>query len=177
MGTLRRLGLDDMDAAARIHRSAFDDALPWLAGLHTPEEDRWFYRERVFTACEVWGAYAVDEMVGIVAFRRDWIDQLYVLRKAQRGGIGTALLRIAQKSRDRLSLWTFQRNTPARRFYEARGFRLIRETDGAGNEEKEPDALYLWTGKRVVSYGRRRPSSATSSAWRLVPVLAKMLRR
>ena len=147
MGTLRRLGLDDMEAAAQIHRSAFDHALPWLAGLHTPEEDRWFYRERVFTTCEVWGAYAVDEMIGIVAFRRDWVDQLYVLRKAQRGGIGTALLRIAQKSHDRLSLWTFQRNAPARRFYEARGFRLIRETDGAGNEEKEPDALYLRTGE------------------------------
>ena len=145
MGTLRRLGPDDMNAAARIHRSAFDDALPWLAGLHTPEQDRWFYRERVFTACEVWGAFSAEALVGIVAFRRDWVDQLYVLRKAQRGGIGTSLLRVAQKSRDRLSLWTFQRNTPARRFYEARGFRPIRETDGADNEEKEPDVLYLWT--------------------------------
>src|SRR6185437_14189007 len=54
--TLRRLELADMDAAARIHRAAFDRALPWLAGLHTPDEDRWFFRERVFRACEVWGA-------------------------------------------------------------------------------------------------------------------------
>jgi hypothetical protein len=30
-------------------------------------------------------------------------------------------------------------------FYEARGFALIQQTDGARNEEKEPDALYLWT--------------------------------
>jgi hypothetical protein len=30
----------------------------------------------------------------------------------------------------------------ARRFYE--GFALIQQTDGAHNEEKEPDALYLW---------------------------------
>jgi hypothetical protein len=43
-----------------------------------------------------------------------------------------------------LHLWTFQRNAQARRFYEARGFALVEETDGAGNEEKEPDALYLW---------------------------------
>jgi GNAT superfamily N-acetyltransferase len=145
MGTLRRLALDDMNAAARVHRSAFDDALPWLAGLHTPEEDAWFYRERVFAACEVWGAFGAEALVGVVAFRPGWIDQLYVLRAAQRGGIGTALLRAAQEAQDRLSLWTFQRNTPARRFYEARGFRPIRETDGAGNEEKEPDVLYLWT--------------------------------
>jgi hypothetical protein len=33
----------------------------------------------------------------------------------------------------------------ARRCYEARGFVLVRETDGTANEEREPDALYLWT--------------------------------
>ena len=59
---LRCLDLADMDAAARVHRSAFDRALPTLS-----------------------------------------------------------------------------------RFYEARGFALVRETDGSGNEEREPDALYLWT--------------------------------
>jgi hypothetical protein len=48
----------------------------------------------------------------------------------------TKTLSVAQKSCDRLSLWTFQCNTPARRFYEARGVRLIRETDGAGHEER-----------------------------------------
>jgi hypothetical protein len=30
------------------------------------------------------------------------------------------------------------------RFYEVRGFALVEETDGANNEEKEPDARYLW---------------------------------
>ena len=44
----------------------------------------------------------------------------------------------------RLTLWTFQRNLRARRFYEANGFVAVRETDGAGNEEKEPDVLYRW---------------------------------
>ena len=32
----------------------------------------------------------------------------------------------------------------ARRFYDKHGFALIKETDGSGNEEKEPDALYTW---------------------------------
>jgi hypothetical protein len=40
--------------------------------------------------------------------------------------------------------WTFQRNKAARRFYERHGFTLVRETDGARNEEKEPDAEYCW---------------------------------
>jgi len=147
---LKRLEVADMDAAAQVHRNAFDQALPWLAGLHTPAEDQWFFRERVFKTCEVWGAFERSTMIGTIAFRTDWIDQLYVLPKAQGGGVGTALLEVAQRSFDRLQLWTFQRNLRARRFYEARGFALVRETDGAGNEEREPDALYLWTRRAAA---------------------------
>jgi GNAT superfamily N-acetyltransferase len=142
---LRQLKLEDMDAAARVVRTAFDQALPSLAGLHMPQEDQWFFRERVFNTCEMWGAFDGAAMRGIIAFREGWIDQLYVLPEAQRRGVGKDLLQVAQNAFDRLQLWTFQRNAPARRFYKARGFALIQETDGAGNEEKEPDALYLWT--------------------------------
>jgi len=79
---LRHLELEDMDAAARVHRTAFDQALPSLAGLHTPKEDQSFFRERVFKACEVWGAFDGPAMIGMIAFREDWIDQLYVQPKA-----------------------------------------------------------------------------------------------
>jgi GNAT superfamily N-acetyltransferase len=141
---VRQLDLTDMDQAAQVHRLAFDHALPWLTGLHTPGEDRWFYRERMFKACTLWGAFHGEAMTGIIAFRNDWIDQLYVLPDAQRRGVGSELLQVGKGASDRLQLWTFQRNTRARRFYEARGFVLAEETDGAGNEENEPDARYLW---------------------------------
>ncbi|MBR0915761.1 GNAT family N-acetyltransferase [Bradyrhizobium japonicum] len=142
---LRQLALTDMGAAAQVHRIAFDRAMPWLLGLHTPAEDRWFYRERVFPTCRVWGRFNDDELTGIIAFQDGWIEQLYVLPAAQGRGIGTELLDVAKAACDRLELWTFQRNTPARRFYEARGFTLIEQTDGARNEEREPDARYVWT--------------------------------
>jgi GNAT superfamily N-acetyltransferase len=142
---LRQLELADMGTAPRVLRAAFDHALPSLSGLHTPEEDRWFFRERVFRSCAVWGAFDKGAMIGILAFREGWIDQLYVLPRAQGRGIGTQLLQVAQSAFDRLQLWTFQRNERARRFYQARGFVLVQETDGARNEENEPDALYLWT--------------------------------
>ena len=147
--SIRQLELADMDAAAGVHRTAFDHALPWLTGLHTPEEDRWFYRERVFTECQVHGAFEGGALVAIIAFRSDWIDQLYVLPEAQGRGVGTELLDIAKRASERLQLWTFQRNARARRFYEARGFALVEETDGARNEEREPDARYLWTRASV----------------------------
>jgi putative acetyltransferase len=123
---LRRLELADMSAAALVHRAAFDQALPWLAGLHSPEEDRWFFREHVFKTCEVWGAFDNAAMIGMLAFRVGWIDQLYVLPDAQRSGVGTELLKVAKSSFE----------VAARRFYEAGGFALVQETDGARNEER-----------------------------------------
>jgi GNAT superfamily N-acetyltransferase len=143
--SIRRLERNDMDAAARVHRLAFDHALPWLTGLHTPDEDCWFYQERMFGTCALWGAFDRDILTGLIAFHDDWIEQLYVLPVAQGQGIGTALLDVAQRASARLQLWTFQRNVRARQFYEARGFVLVEQTDGSSNEENEPDARYLWT--------------------------------
>ena len=144
---LRRLTADEMDQAATIHRAALDDRLPWLAGLHASAEDRAFFRDRVFTQCEVWGA--IDGgIVGFIAFREGWIDHLYVLPGWQGLDFGRALLRIAKAASTSLQLWTFQRNEPARRFYERNGFVPVEWTDGSGNEEREPDVLYCWNAKR-----------------------------
>ncbi|MGI8841133.1 MAG: GNAT family N-acetyltransferase [Caulobacteraceae bacterium] len=142
---LARLALEDMDAAARVHRAAFDDRLCWLSGRHTPAEDRHYFRDHVFNTCEIWGGADAEELVGIVAFREGWVDHLYVLPIAQNRGVGTRLLSVAQTAFPQLSLWTFQRNTGARRFYETRGFVVVELTDGAANEEKEPDVLYRWS--------------------------------
>ncbi len=120
---LRQIRLEDMDTAARVVRA--DHALPSLAGLHTPSEDQWFFRERVFETCEVWGAFDSAGMTGMIAFQKDWIDQLYVQPDAQRRGVGTELLQVAKSSFDRLQLWTFQCNVRARRFYEGKGFARV----------------------------------------------------
>ena len=141
---IRKLELADMEAAAAVHRASFNHALPSLVGLHTPAQDRAFYRTQVFKACQVWGAEKQSKLVGIIAFREEWIDQLYVLPDAQGRGVGSDLLEVAQRAFPVLSLWTFQRNLKARRFYELNGFVALRKTDGSDNEEKEPDVLYRW---------------------------------
>jgi hypothetical protein len=66
---LRHLAMEETDRAAAVLRASFDQALPTLAGLHTPDEDRWFFRERVFAECQIWGYFNNQELVGIIAFR------------------------------------------------------------------------------------------------------------
>ena len=83
-------------------------------------------------------------LIGFIALCEGWIDQFYVLPARQRQGVGEALLDIAKTVFPELHLWTFQRNAPARRFYEKRGFAVMEQTDGHRNEEREPDILYRW---------------------------------
>lgn len=140
---IRRLDLHEMGAVARIHRISFDATLPWLAGLQTPEEDLWFFREKIFPAGPVWGAFDPD-LVGFVAMEPGWIEQFYLLPDHQRRGIGSALMAQAKRDADQLQLWAFQRNTGARAFYERHGFVAVEHTDGMRNEEREPDVRYCW---------------------------------
>jgi len=141
---IRLLARDDMDEAAIVHRTAFDERLPSLSGLHTPDQDRGYFRGQVFDTCEVWGAFAGGRLAGFIAFREDWIDHLYILPGDQGRGLGRALLAIPKSKYRTLNLWTFQRNAGARAFYEANGFSGVELTDGSRNDEREPDVRYFW---------------------------------
>ena len=142
--TTKRLIRCDAEAVARVHRASFDHCLPWLAGLHTPYEDRAYFENVVFVQCELWGFFDGDELIGFIAFRENWIDQLYVLPAHQGRGVGSALLAIAQAQFSELQSWAFLKNKAARSFYENRGFAIAEQTDGSRNEEHEPDGRYVW---------------------------------
>ena len=95
---------------------------------------------------ETWIAEDDGRMVAVLVLHDDEVDQFYVAPGEQRRGIGDAMLAHAKHLRPTgLRLWAFQRNAPARRFYEARGFVAIKFTDGATNMEREADVLYQWT--------------------------------
>jgi putative acetyltransferase len=141
---IRRATEEESDDVASVHRVSRETAMPFLPTLHTHEEDRAFFRTRVFPACQVWVADN-GGIVGFIAPREGWVDHLYVLPHHARQGYGRALLDKAKERNSQLQLWTFQRNLNAIVFYKANGFCLVRETDGAGNEEREPDALFAWS--------------------------------
>ena len=144
---LRRAALADAGQVARLQRHVMRVSLPYLPDLHTPEEVLRFVSERLFPETEVWGAEADGQIIDYVAFKPGWVSHLYVHPDHQAQGIGPKLLAKALEDGAPRELWTFQQNDRARRFYEARGFELIRLTDGADNEEKTPDALYRWAGR------------------------------
>jgi putative acetyltransferase len=140
---IRRADAQDVEAVARLFRAVRDVCLPYLPRLHNAEQDLWFFRERVFPECAIWVA-AEERILGFCAVRDDWLDHLYVHPDRHGNGFGSVLLARAMSGRDSLKLWVFQRNRTAIDFYVAKGFRLVETTDGARNEEREPDALYEW---------------------------------
>ena len=142
---IRRAGAADAEAIAVVHSDARSTAMPWLAALHSRNATIAYFAEHVLTQQEVWVAGIRNVVVGFVALTNNHIDHLYVAPANQRQGVGDKLLTMAKELRpDGLTLWTFQRNVLARRFYEARGFVAAEFTDGAANEEREPDVLYRW---------------------------------
>ena len=144
---VRRARADESDAVAAVFRASKKAALPYLPDLHTAAEDRAYLREHVFPSCDVWVALEEHAIVGFCAFRDGWIDQLYVESAHQGRGVGSALLERAKSAQQHVQLWTFQRNVRALAFYAARGFRIVRRTDGSGNEEHEPDVLLAWSAQ------------------------------
>ncbi len=134
----------EADTIADVFIASFR-GLTYLPLLHTDDEIRNWIRSQMVPAHEVWVAEADDRIVGFAALAHDLLGHLYVHPEVQNQGIGTALLENAKKRRPAgFRLWVFQKNEGARRLYERHGFRLVELTDGSGNEEREPDALYEW---------------------------------
>ena len=147
---LRRAGPDDALAIAIVHRTAVRVSLPFLPEVHTAIDDLQFFAERFLPANEVWVAEAEGQVVAYVGFTAEWINHLYVHPDHQGRGLGPELLAKAMADGRPKQLWAFQKNTRARRFYEQRGFEVVRLTDGEGNEEREPDVLYAWPGRGAL---------------------------
>ena len=142
---LRPATPDDAPAIAVVLSTTRRVSLPFLPVLHPLHDFVAFVSDRLIPNSEVWVAEVTNAVVGVIAIRGEWIDQLYVLPEWQGQGIGPALLAKAMDRGPPLHLWAFQENARARRFYEARGFRAVEFTDGAGNEERTPDVRYLWS--------------------------------
>lgn len=120
-------------------------AMPHLHVAHTDDETRdWFARMVGGRSGAWWVARVENQIVGYMLIDGEKLNHLHVRPGSQRRGVGLCLLNEAKAmSPQRLELWTFQRNSNARAFYETQGFQAVEYTDGR-NEENEPDVRYEW---------------------------------
>jgi GNAT superfamily N-acetyltransferase len=143
---IRRYAPEDLVQTVRLWHTSKRDAFPYVPvqQRYTLAEDTAYFREVVAVECIVWLAEVVGRLAGLLAIRDDYIDQLFVAVGMQRQGVGTALLQKAREhSPQRLRLHTFQKNAPARAFYEKHGFKAMRFGYSAAPEH-EPDVEYQW---------------------------------
>lgn len=142
MCVIRRATAEDVEAIARL----FDRTLAtmtYLPVVHTFEENlAWFGTRVADDEAWVWDDGAVR---GYMLLDDGELLHLYLDVGHSGRGIGSQLLDLAKARRpEGFTLWTFQQNERARRFYERHGLHAVEFGDGSGNEERVPDVKYEW---------------------------------
>ena len=146
--SLRRADQADAEFIAAIFTSSRRAAMPYLPLLYTEPQVLEWIKDVVLRNSLV--TLAVDDrrnVGGFASVHSGVLEHLYVSPRLQGQGLGSHLLAAVKEESPRgLRLHVFQRNLSARRFYEQRGFKLVKLRDGSSNEEGEPDAVYEWIG-------------------------------
>ena len=147
---VRRARLADSGETAEVFLAS-RATMTYLPNLHTEDETRSFIAH-VVRDLETFVAVRNDRIVGFAALREDWLEHLYVHPSRFNTQTGTKLFAEMRFQRPvGFQFWVFQQNAGARRFYERHGCALARLTDGSLNEERQPDALYVWPATRIPS--------------------------
>lgn len=144
--TLRAVTAADAARVAEIFLTSRKTAMPWLAQPHTDDETRWWHLNVLVPRGTVVVAERHADVVGFAEPSDGWLHALYVAPSAQSSGVGSALFEYSMTVQpDGFDLWVFQRNIRALDFYARYGCVEVRRTDGADNEEHEPDVLLHWS--------------------------------
>ncbi|MFC4787345.1 GNAT family N-acetyltransferase [Nocardioides sp. MAHUQ-72] len=147
--SVRRAEPADAVAVADLYTRARVAAVPMMPpAVHTGEEDRaWFAGQLARPDLECWVAERSGELLGYALLTPVWLDHLFIRHDATGQGVGTVLLDLVKSLRpDGFSLWVFESNSGARRFYARHGLVELERTDGSGNEERAPDVRMAWPG-------------------------------
>ena len=142
---LRRATDADADAVGTIFLESFRATYATFTRAHPDDEVREYVRDILIAQHETWVATDDGTVIGMMALAPGWVDAALHRTRSPGRGHGRKLLDLAKERSDGdLQLWTFQVNERARRFYERNGFAIAEMTDGANNQEREPDIRYAW---------------------------------
>lgn len=141
---VRRATAADASAVADVFLDSFHATYEFPLA-HADDEVRGWIRDRLIPTQETWVAIDGERVVGMMAITPGHLEQLYVAPDRLGDGIGRRFVDLAkERSPAGLSLWTFQVNDRARRFYERNGFSAVEFTDD-DNQERQPDVRYAWS--------------------------------
>ncbi|WP_395694670.1 GNAT family N-acetyltransferase [Nocardioides sp.] len=155
--TVRLAGPDDAAAIADLYTAARVAAVPQMPpALHTNDEDRaWMAARLADGSHEAWVAERAGRLLGYALVSPVWLDHLFVHPDHLGEGVGTVLLDLVKSVRPAgFSLWVFESNAGARRFYARHGLVELERTDGTANEEQAPDVRMAWPGEDPLGFYR-----------------------
>ncbi|MFJ8210417.1 GNAT family N-acetyltransferase [Streptomyces sp. NPDC096033] len=142
---LRRAGDADALAAANVWLRPFASALPTVRCAPTGDEIRHWFSTVLVPRYETWVAVSANAVIGVMVLNDAELKQLYIDPPWRGRGLGDRFMAVAKQRRpDGLTLWTFQVNISAQRFYQRHGFTAVEHTDGRRNDEREPDVRFVW---------------------------------
>jgi GNAT superfamily N-acetyltransferase len=142
--TIRPATTADAATVADVYLASFHATYDFPLA-HTDDEVRGWIGDVVGSGGTWVAIEPLGAVVGMMAIEPGVLDQLYVRPDRLGEGIGRRLLDVARdRSPDGLTLYTFQVNARARRFYERNGFVADWFGDGSANEEGQPDVRYVW---------------------------------
>ena len=142
--TIRPYRPEDKESTVTCWRKSYEQALG-ISSNHT-FEDQCFFLEHILS--QKHNLYIAENaegnVVGFMAQKSDWIDQLYIDSSVHRMGLGRRFIELAKgHSPYKLQCYSFEKNVIAREFYKKNGFREVK-SGGLENEERLPDVLLEW---------------------------------
>ena len=139
---IRQATSGDVRCIAEFAHDIRQDSVP---SVHPVEGIEWYIVNILLPRGSSYVFEDEGEVLAWLDVEPGWVHQLYCRRGSTGRGVGRQLLKFAKSlSPKGLELWTFQVNDGARRFYAREGFVEVEWTDGAGNEEKQPDVRLEW---------------------------------
>ena len=97
----------------------------------------------IFATDLVWVAQMGDRIAGFCTRDDDNIGALYVVAEARNTGIGKRLLDTAKADRDWITVWAYEKNIHALRFYKREG--LVEVSREIENESNLMNIEHRWT--------------------------------
>jgi ribosomal protein S18 acetylase RimI-like enzyme len=136
------------EETVKMWRDSKEKALGQKA-IHSVEDHVYFLNHILPEQFQIELVLIDEKVVGMIAYNESEINQLYIHIDYQGIGIGQTLInKVKDKSSGKLTLYTFEVNEIAQRFYEKHGFKVIGR--GHENEENLSDIQYEWISPKSL---------------------------